>query len=100
MNKIYNYSVKTIMLILYCILFWVVINGLFNYDKVSYAFNPILLCIGIAMYIIGITVFDINNNNIWFFDFFKYMGNMFKIFVNCIANFTYNSSKWYRMFVR
>ncbi len=51
MKKILEQSTKVILLIFMFLLSWIILNGLLDYDVIVYEFNPIILSIGIVLYI-------------------------------------------------
>lgn len=50
-DRVSKILTKTIMIVFCSILLWIILLGLLDYDTILYSFNPIILAIGIAIYI-------------------------------------------------
>ncbi len=70
MEKVANLLSKTLLIILGFILLWTILMGILDYDKIIYLFNPILLIVGIILYVAVLVLFynkvlpKIENNKI------------------------------------
>lgn len=79
MKKMKNILFKVMLTILGFILLWIILMGILDYDVVIYEFNPIILVLGIVIYIILVRVIylklipKIENNKIIPFIFIRYL---------------------------
>lgn len=51
-NKLMKISMNIILILFSSILFWIIVLGIFDYDKVVYEYNSLVVIIGIIVYII------------------------------------------------
>lgn len=81
--------IKFVIFLLAMILTWIVVNGIFNYKTVLYSFNPIILIIGLIIYIIFIVfVYKKIISFIYRFKFIEYI-LMFMFSFFCIVSALY-----------